>query len=200
MESELKLELDAAVYEALLALGDSGRTVEQINTFYDTPGRDLRRAGWALRLRREGEHACLTAKGGAVRQADGYFVRPELEAAVGPEAAAGLARGFRLSRAPHDVVAALVEACGDVAVGPFCAFVNYRTRIEHGRWSFELDRTLIGGLVLYELEMEGAGEGQDLRDWLCARGLGFRPATRSKLAAAMSLAAGGASGTGGPRA
>jgi CYTH domain-containing protein len=191
MESELKLELDAAAYETLLALAGGGRTVEQINTFYDTPGRDLRGAGWALRLRREGEQAYLTAKGGAVSQRNGYFVRPEVEAAIGLETATALAPGFRLSEAPRDVVGGLVEACGDAVVVPVCAFVNYRTRVRAGRWSFDLDRTLIGGVVLHELEMEGAGEGLDLQDWLRGRGLAFEPATRSKLAVAMSLSADG---------
>ncbi len=98
MESELKLELDAAAYRDLLSLRDPGvEPVEQINTFYDSEARDLRRLRFALRLRREGGHAFLTVKGAAVRQEAGYFVRPEHEVEIDAAEAAALACGFRLA-------------------------------------------------------------------------------------------------------
>ena len=101
MESELKLELDPATYDALMALRSPGdEPVEQINTFYDSAAGDLRRLRWALRLRREGSRAWLTVKGAPARQDSGYFVRPELEAEIPADEAARLARGFRLSGCP----------------------------------------------------------------------------------------------------
>ncbi len=189
MESELKLELDLATYNGLMALRGPGREpAEQINTFYDSAAGDLKRLQLALRLRREGPRAWLTVKGAPVREDVGYFVRPENEAEITAEEAARLAGGFRLSDCPREPVRALLLRSGDLAVVPFCAFVNYRTRVQVHAWAFDLDRTLIGGLALYELEMEGAGEGRDLQDWLRSQGYSFRPATRTKLAIAMGLA------------
>ncbi len=166
--------------------------MEQINTFYDSAAGDLRRLRLALRLRREsgrgGARAFLTVKGPAERPGSGYFVRPEDEVEIAPAEAARLACGFRLSQCAHKPVQELLAAAGDLEVAPFCAFVNHRTRVRAGDWTFDLDRTLIGATVLYELEMEGAGEGRDLQEWLRSRGLSFRPATRSKLAAALAAA------------
>ena len=194
MESELKLELDPETYRTLMAMRGLGdEPVEQINTFYDSAAGDLRRLRRALRLRREngreGGRAFITVKGPADRQEAGYFVRPEEEAEIAPAEAGRLAGGFRLSQCPHKPVQALLAAAGDLEVAPFCAFVNYRTRVRVLGWTFDLDRTLIGAAVLYELEMEGAGEGLDLQQWLRGRGCSFRHASRTKLAAAEALAA-----------
>jgi uncharacterized protein YjbK len=206
MESELKLELDASTYLALMALRAAGdEPVEQINTFYDSAAGDLRRLERALRLRREsgrsGVRAFLTVKGSAVRREGGFFVRPEEEVEISAAEAARLAGGFRFSQCPHAPVRELLAAAGDLEVVPFCAFVNYRTRVRAGGWTFDLDRTLIGASVSHELEMEGEGEGRDLQQWLRSRGWAFRPATRSKLAAALAAAeafaaAGGAAAPG----
>ncbi len=190
MESELKLELDAAAYQALMALRSPGtEPVEQINTFYDSDAGDLRRLGWALRLRREGARAWLTVKGAPVRCDGGYFVRPEIEAEISGEEAAGLARGFRLAACPQAPVRDLLARTGDLEVAPFCAFVNYRTRVSRGPWTFDLDRTLVGGQALHELEMEAEGEGLDLQEWLRSQGCRFRPSGRTKLAFAMAVRA-----------
>lgn len=189
MESELKLELDPAAYEALMALrGPGDGPVEQLNTFYDSAARDLGRQRWALRLRREPRRAWLTVKGAALRREGGYFVRPESEEEIDPAEANALACGFRLSDCRHEPVRELLASTGDLEVAPFCAFVNYRTRVRHLGWTFDLDRTLIGGLSLCELEMEGRGEGRDLQEWLRGSGYAFRPATRSKLEIAASIA------------
>lgn len=189
VESELKLELDPAAYRALIALrGPGDEPVEQLNTFYDSAAGDLRRLRRALRLRREPQRAWLTVKGQAVLREGGWFVRPELETEIDPAEAAALARGFRLSECRHQPVRELLAEAGDLQVEPYCAFVNYRTRVRHLGWTFDLDRTLIGGLALCELEMEGAGRGKDLQEWLRSMGCRFRPATRSKLEIAESLA------------
>ncbi|MFQ5607331.1 MAG: CYTH domain-containing protein, partial [Candidatus Zixiibacteriota bacterium] len=85
-ESELKFALDGkAEFEVLMkALPQPARRLRQENYFFDTPGSELRRSGWALRLRLETdasgvERAELTAKGAAMR-VGALSRRPEINA------------------------------------------------------------------------------------------------------------------------
>lgn len=82
LEIELKLEFDPIDRERLdaaLPLADVDAAVEQlIATYFDTPAREVRQAGYSLRIRREGGNRVQTVKadGGS---AVGLFARGEWE-------------------------------------------------------------------------------------------------------------------------
>jgi len=85
LEIELKLEIDAAdagrVAAAPVLAGLTGETRELLSTYFDTPGEDLRRKGYGLRIRRTGRKRIQTVKAEG-EAAAGLFVRPEWECVV----------------------------------------------------------------------------------------------------------------------
>lgn len=83
-EIELKLELTgdaAARIEASGLLPGDPRKVRQRSIYFDTPDRDLARAGFSLRIRRSGRKRIQTVKASGAGAA-GLFVRSEWERAV----------------------------------------------------------------------------------------------------------------------
>lgn len=85
VEIELKLEYDPADRERLVAcalLPTEGRANKRlIATYHDTPDLKLDKAGYALRIRKDGEKRTQTVKA-ASAQAAGLFVRGEWEKRV----------------------------------------------------------------------------------------------------------------------
>lgn len=88
MEIELKLELAAEAAEKV-ATAAAFKTEPQITqlgaTYYDTPDQDLRRNGFTLRVRKEGDRLVQTVKGTS-KAAAGLFARPEWEQVVKTDA------------------------------------------------------------------------------------------------------------------
>lgn len=83
-EIELKLELsrDAAEkVESSDLLGGAPQKVEQRAIYFDTPDRDLAKAGFSLRIRRSGKKRIQTIKADGMKAA-GLFARPEWERPV----------------------------------------------------------------------------------------------------------------------
>ncbi|MGV3482086.1 MAG: CYTH domain-containing protein, partial [Sphingobium sp.] len=83
-EIELKLELTgdaAARIEASGLLPGDPRKVRQRSIYFDTPDRDLARAGFSLRIRRSGRKRIQTVKASGAGAA-GLFARTEWERAV----------------------------------------------------------------------------------------------------------------------
>lgn len=85
IEVELKLEFDPSDRDRIAAALPAGqladRTAHLVTTYFDTPRHAVRRAGYSVRIRREGSVRTQTVKaegGGAV----GLFVRPEWERVV----------------------------------------------------------------------------------------------------------------------
>jgi triphosphatase len=82
MEIELKLEMDPACrvsLEAFPILAETPpRAQSLISDYFDTPDQDLRRAGFALRIRRVGRQRIQTVKA-ETAPAAGLFVRSEWE-------------------------------------------------------------------------------------------------------------------------
>ncbi|RMF37784.1 MAG: CHAD domain-containing protein, partial [Alphaproteobacteria bacterium] len=93
METELKILLDAAVEAAIASsgiLGEATRAARRpqnlVSVYYDTPGRDLSKAGIALRVRRRGRQWIQTVKRSRTGIRAGLSVPEELEFPV-PSAA-----------------------------------------------------------------------------------------------------------------
>lgn len=86
LEIELKLEFDPANRERLVGCAplDSGAAAARrlTATYYDTPDLKLDKAGYALRIRREGGRRIQTVKA-ASSEAAGLFVRGEWERKIG---------------------------------------------------------------------------------------------------------------------
>ena len=83
VEVELKLEFQVRDRQALLAaplLEGAGRPQQLFATYFDTPGGDIRRAGFTLRVRRHGQRRIQTVK--AAGKTAGLFIRPEWERTV----------------------------------------------------------------------------------------------------------------------
>lgn len=82
MEIELKLEMDPACrvsLEAFPILAETpSRAQSLVSDYFDTPDQDLRRAGFALRIRRAGRKRIQTVKA-ETAPAAGLFVRSEWE-------------------------------------------------------------------------------------------------------------------------
>jgi hypothetical protein len=85
LELELKLEFDPADRERLESArplkSAHGETHRLVSTYFDTPARDLLKAGYSLRVRRIGRRRVQTVKAAGDPSA-GLFVRPEWERPV----------------------------------------------------------------------------------------------------------------------
>jgi len=143
IEKELKLELPADEPRLDLSALDAaaeGGTLSLVSTYYDTPGNDLKKAGFSLRVRKSnGRHVqTVKAQRGPV---SGLFVRPEWEQdiagtrpvlsragplaeAVGAEALRHLGRAFvtEIERKVHKVrlggaTILIADDCGEVRAG-----------------------------------------------------------------------------------
>lgn len=157
LELELKLEaepaaLDGLAHAALLA--DAGlKDRHEISTYFDTPDRDLHRAGLSLRVRQIGDRYVQTVKAEGVVAA-GLFARPEWERT--------LADGTPQIDDAAGPLSTLVDATVLHGIAPL--FVGEVTRAT-GRLAYDggdveivLDRGAIIGsgrtLVVNEVELE----------------------------------------------
>lgn len=83
-EIELKLELtpdDASALEAAQLFGKESNVRQLSTTYFDTPGQDVKQAGFSLRIRRVGRTLVETVKANG-NNAAGLFARPEWERKV----------------------------------------------------------------------------------------------------------------------
>lgn len=85
METELKLDIapdDVAILAGSPLLASSPVRERQLrSTYFDTPGQELRKAGFTLRIRSDGDERVQTVKAQGAAAA-GLFVRPEWERTV----------------------------------------------------------------------------------------------------------------------
>ncbi|HEX7693967.1 MAG TPA: CYTH domain-containing protein, partial [Sphingomonas sp.] len=85
IEVELKLEFDPSDRDRIVAAipvdQSAARTVHLVTTYFDTPRRAVRRAGYSVRIRRQGSLRTQTVKADGAAAA-GLFVRPEWEREV----------------------------------------------------------------------------------------------------------------------
>lgn len=187
-EVEFKLRVDdARDFDALAStLGtttSAAHAIAQVNHFYDTPTRALRRNGLVLRLREAEGHYVLTAKGpGETVSSDGVLTsKAEEEVEVDEAAARALLLGEaspleRLraglgTRSPA-LIRALERTVGDEPLRRLGSFRNERRHFGPLPWSvgretielqLEMDRTEFPGhRVHYEVEMEVAPGGEHL--------------------------------------
>lgn len=157
MERELKFRLAGeADWRRLEAvLGPPSARLEQVNTYLDTPGREVAAGRAMLRLRSEDGRKAMTYKRG-VRVEGGYFEARETESALGEEEWSRLGAGDLagledlppLKALRADGVSGPLASCGEVR--------NLRQRFplptgDH----LELDRTEFpNGRTDFEIEVE----------------------------------------------
>lgn len=171
---------------------DIRRSVTQINTFYDSKTGDLRRGGWALRIRKENDRYIITVKGKSTKKNNGVFVRQEFEETMPGDTACSLEHGFRLGPETPLPARKLYTRIGDIRVAPFIKFTNSRTFISALGYILELDRTEILDRIFYELELEVPLEEiptaqKKLMIWFDKSGWEYIPSRISKLEKALIL-------------
>jgi chromosome partitioning protein len=180
-----------------------GPAREQLNHLFDTPRGALRAAGLALRLREEGGHFTLTAKGPSAANGDAAVAdRPEEEVTLDAGWAYDLLGGrrspldvlrTRLAPARPALLDALEAAAGNKHLQRAASFRNVRRRVGPVRLAageaepvelvLELDRTEFpDGRIEHEVEAEvppeKAGDAQRALEQLFAQaGLPWAPAT-----------------------
>jgi adenylate cyclase class 2 len=150
-EIEVKLRLESAEkgrrWLRQCGFQVSRRRLFESNTVYDTPGNDLRRKGFLLRVRRVGKTSTLTFKGRAIPAR--HKTRPEIETLV----------------SDPDMLSQILEKLG---YRPVFRYEKYRTEYRRGEDAgvVTLDETPIGNF----LELEGPP------DWIDAAAtmLGYR--------------------------
>jgi inorganic triphosphatase YgiF len=180
---ESERAFDALLRQLDLPAREFHPSVQQVNHFFDTPGRALRAGGLTLRLREEAGRHTLALKGEERRaSADGTLtVRLEEEVRLPLEAALNVLQGTVSPRAAlakrlgegAPALQALDAALAGAELHYVGRFDNRRTRlppvsIDVGASGvtvvFELDRTTFpGGGVEHEIEVELRGAGDAAR-------------------------------------
>lgn len=150
----------------------------QVNHFFDTPDGALRAARLALRLREQGGRFRLTAKGEASAGGGPLTARPELEAALEPDAARAVLAGERSPLAAlrdalgapgnaAELLGRIADAAGDAPLVHRGSFENERTVLGPvaaaglDEVRFELDATRFpGGALEHEIEVEVTSDAE----------------------------------------
>lgn len=187
-EQELKLLLEQAVYEKLLAdFPDAVAPVKQVNYYFDTPDFYLGRHKVMLRVREEKDQWILCAK--ILRDASGSsLICTELEQVI-PAAI------FEQGKQDAAILLDCLPVEGQEAIRALVSpeQISLRGALENERrvlpfpdspYTYELDRTLFpGNNESYELEIEGVEDEaacQRVMENLSARGYIFTPHKESK--------------------
>ena len=192
MEIEVKLELDAHLYNEILATFQQVQAeVCQENTFYDTDDRVLGNNRWALRIRRESDLYLLTVKGPPNTKPEGIYERIELESPIMPSEAEKFSLGFDLEQTEILPCTRLRELYGNLHLMPFLSFQNLRRFISVHSMDIELDKTEIEGKLFYELEVETTPERSSmdlasLKKWFAGKNWRYIPSKMSKLQRALA--------------
>jgi inorganic triphosphatase YgiF len=161
-EIEIKLDLsNEANYRSILNLKlPETSPIRQENYFFDTPMRSLSAAGWALRIRKEGDRTTVTAKGPDRAESEGLAIREEIEEEIDAKQSDLLLMGdidpFSL---PTQIADTIVGLCSGRKLIKIVSFINYRTMIAYeasgSAIDMALDRTEYSdGSVDFELEVE----------------------------------------------
>ena len=191
-ETEIKLELDARLYNEILATCAKMQTeVRQENTFFDTLDRVLGNNRWALRIRREGDLYLLSVKGPTTTKPEGTYERIELESALTPAEAERFCLGFDLEQTEIPPCTFMRELFGNLHLMPFLSFNNLRRFISVHSMDIELDKTEIEEKIFYELELETTPERSptdlaSLKEWFAGRNWRYVPSKLSKLQRALA--------------
>lgn len=204
-EIELKWAVDpaghAALAHRLAALLGAPKHLAQHNRFFDTPGRDLRKARMNLRLRLENGRVLMTCKQRAQETAAGLSHHHEWEEWVdtslferAPDAA---------WRAALPLPPAIAAVLGDRPLEALGGFANDRQEFHHRRGGVEellcLDRTtfiLPGGGQRHDHELEiettdAPGTATAWRAHLAEWNIPWHPQPATKFARFVTLSSGG---------
>lgn len=161
IENEIKIALGSLEnYRKLIEfLEPMDNEYHQQNIFFDSEGRRLRAAGWALRVRVEESRGLVTLKSIASRKGP-VTTRKEIETEVPCSVAEKLCEWpqelLSLSIEPIDI---LIRDFGDIQLVPVSRFENLRRtrqmQIGNREYLLEIDRTdFSDGSTDYELEVE----------------------------------------------
>ncbi len=193
MEEELKFALSRSGYEKLLGTATGARDVHQVNSYFETSDRALRKAQAGLRVRIEnGKKATITLKCAvATTEAgakEGWHRRQEWESKLPfATAQALLAKRRRLSNLASPVMRALARHLSTIhpdRLHPIGSLQTWRRPIKVGRYAGELDRWQVGSHTFYELEIETRnrrGAEKAVRLLFKQLGIAVRPRATTKL-------------------
>ncbi len=128
-EVEAKFQVESeGLFDAIRGAGavagyamTAGETVPQRDTYFDTRGATLLRAGWSLRLREKAGSLLVTFKGPFLDE----HARTEIEEAITKEQAAALRAG-RLRGIDSPAVVAALEHVGDADIAATLTVENER--------------------------------------------------------------------------
>lgn len=161
-EIEIKLDLsNEANYRNILNLKlPETSQIRQENYFFDTPMRSLSAAGWALRIRKEGDRTTITAKGPDRAESVGMAIREEIEEEIDAKQSDLFLRGdIDPVLLPPQIADTIVGLCLSQKLKKIISFINHRTMIayEAGGSTIDMaiDRTEYSdGSVDFEFEVE----------------------------------------------
>jgi len=167
LEIEIKIQLGSFTdYLKLLGyLGPIDREEHHLNAFFDSPERDLARAGYVLRVRSTDQSGSVTVKS-LVSQTEALAVRQEIIAEVGSIMARALIDGHAsLMTLDAEPVAFVRKQFPKLRPTLLLRFRNERYvkkfRIGDYDYNLEIDKTdFADGSSEYELEVELADQGQ----------------------------------------
>jgi len=164
LEIELKFDLQCEenYLRMIEAFGGTAKRALQENLFFDTKNRSLEKAGWALRIRLEDDHAYVTLKGRQSNASEGLAVRVEFKETMPFEAARVFrVQGITLEKLPAGISKPLKELIDDTRLEYRLGFENQRTTIPYKpgstEYALEFDRTVFpDSSISYELEVESS--------------------------------------------
>ncbi|MEW5797151.1 MAG: CYTH domain-containing protein [Candidatus Zixiibacteriota bacterium] len=161
LEIEIKIQLESFTdYLKLLGyLGPIDREEHHLNAFFDSPERDLGRAGYVLRVRSTDQYGSVTLKS-FVSQADALAVRQEVTGEISSTEARAIIDGRAdLMALDIEPIATIRQQLPDLRPSLILQFRNERHikrhRIGDHDLNLEIDRTeFADGSTEYELEVE----------------------------------------------
>jgi len=198
LEIEIKLRLESFP-NYLKLLGSVGEIEEErlhVSAFFDTARRDLRKGGWALRVRAENDRGLVTVKGASSREGLAV-VRQEMEAEIERGLALEVIGGFydvlKIDAGP---VAFIKKEFPGHSMVKLVQFHNTRQlkhfRIGDHEYLLEIDKTeFADGSTEYELEVEVDDHSQieviqdHLKKMFDSLGIPFEREARSKFRRAL---------------
>lgn len=161
-EIEIKLDLsNEENYRSILnLLSPRISPIKQENYFFDTQERSLSDAGWALRIRKEGDKTTVTAKGPKKNNDEGLAIRQEIEEEIDANRSDLLIMGdIDPAGLPSEIADTIGDFCAGRKLKKIVSFINHRIMVSHEAdgitMEMAIDRTEYSDASFdFELEVE----------------------------------------------